>query len=445
MNIPIIQPEYTHEYKEDAFAVKIAILYFIANGISAAMSTTLSSVSTTLMSVYKISESSILYLNSSYTLYYIFFNFSANYCIDKLGVRKSLIFGLSLTVIGAWLRTGIDSKISSLIFGQTIMAIAGPFIANCITKVSNQWFSQENRIKMTSLMSSSYMFGLGFGFLLTSISWEGETDDKTRITKVENLMNYSAFVCTVAALPVILYFREEPEHPPSKSAQSKRVEFMESLILLVKNRDYNYLTLVFSIGLGNFITMILMIHHVIAPFNFSEYQISNIGLIINFTSGISKCAVAFVAGSHISLKKTIITVFISISISSLLLMYSLSGGSIGIVYFSSLIFGFFCQMYWGPALEYANEIAFPVSESHATGNLLFGGCIMGIITNYSVSILYGENSNPSNFMLYLFFSYIACVATMFMISDRMKREEYEISPLRLSFNQLLNPIEKTPK
>ena len=82
-------------------------------------------------------------------------------------------------------------------------------------------------------------------------------------------------------------------------------------------------------------------------------------------------------------------------------------------------------MYWGPALEYASEIAFPVSETNATGNLLFGGCIMGIITNYLVTILYENGTNPSDFFIYLFISYIICVILTNFVSDSMKREEYE--------------------
>lgn len=69
-------------YKEDPFAYKIALLYFIANGISAAMSTTLSPISETLSRIYSSTEITIWYINSCYTLYYLLFNLFANYLID---------------------------------------------------------------------------------------------------------------------------------------------------------------------------------------------------------------------------------------------------------------------------------------------------------------------------------------------------------------------------
>jgi len=105
-----------------------------------------------------------------FIIHTLFFNPFANWIIDKFGVKSSIQVGLSLTINGSWLRmiTTVDSNIKGIILGHNLTAIGGPFIANCISKISNIWFLAKNRTKMTSLMSSSYMFGLGFGFMLTS-------------------------------------------------------------------------------------------------------------------------------------------------------------------------------------------------------------------------------------------------------------------------------------
>jgi hypothetical protein len=269
------------------------------------------------------------------------------------------------------------------------------------------------------------MFGLGLGFFFTSVIWNDSSGSSSN-TSMSTLLYFTAIACTIASIPVIIYFKDRPENAPSKSAKFERVECLKSLMILLKNNDYNYLLAMFSIGLGNFITMILMIHHIIAPFNFSEFEISIIGLIINMASGVSKCFIAFIAGKYISIKKTIIYVLVGTTCSTLLLIFTLDSGKIGYVYLVSFVFGFFCQMYWGPALEYASEIAFPVSESHATGNLLFGGCIMGLITNYLAAIFYGT-TNPNFLLIYLFFSYVICIYFIFKISDVLHREAYEKS------------------
>lgn len=413
------------ERTEDLYAYKIAFMYFIANSVSAMMSTTLSPLSKTLSLGYNVSELSILYLNSVFNLYFLFFNFPANYCIEKFGVKPTLNCALILTIIGAVFRIGIDINVGFVYLGQTLMAIAGPFITNLLTRISNKWFLAANRTKMTSLMASSYMFGLGFGFLLSSLALTEKPEIEIRKTEIFTLMVTSSLVCTITLIPVIIFFKEEPLIAPSMSALSNREEFGQSLLSLLSNKDYLLLGIIFSVGLSNFISMISMIHHVLAPFNYSEYQISNIGIIINFASGISKVFIAFVVNNQASFKKTIAVIFTCLSVCTLLFTYTLSGGKIMFVYFMAFLFGFFCQMYWGPALEYANEVVFPVSEAQATGTLIFGGCIFSVISNYIISSLYNHKVGKEDYLIYLFISYIFCIILTNYISDKLKREEYE--------------------
>ena len=67
------------EHKEDNYAIKMAFLYMLANGLSAAMSTTLSSITNSLVKIYSISEFGVFYINSSFVIWFIILNFPANY------------------------------------------------------------------------------------------------------------------------------------------------------------------------------------------------------------------------------------------------------------------------------------------------------------------------------------------------------------------------------
>jgi len=319
------------EMQEDPFSVKIAWLYFIANGISAAMSTTFSPISNSLQTYYSASENTIFYLNSVYMIYFLIVNFFANYSIDKYGVKNSVNLCLVLTLVGAWLRIMIQKKLVILLLGQTIMACAYPFISNCLSKISNIWFNPKRRIKMTSLMSSSYMFGIGFGFLLTSFYWQDKNDELSVTVNIKNLMYFSALCCSFASVPVFLYFREEPDIPPSFSAEAKREEFLTSVFIL-KNKDFILLFISFSLAYGNYITINQMIHHVLAPFGLDEFQISIIGVIINIFSGLSKIVVAYIAGEYISLKKIIVYIFILQTITVALFLFAMNTGNIIFIY-----------------------------------------------------------------------------------------------------------------
>ena len=407
---------------EDNFSLKIALLYMIANGLSAAMSTTLSPITYSLIKYYSISEWQIFFINSSYVICFMVMNFSANYAIDNYGVKFSIKLSIILTILGAWIR--ITKSTTILLFGQTLMAIAGPFVTNCLSKVSNIWFSPRNRVKMTSIMSSSYMYGLGTGFLITSIIWQESADKTADTNNLSNLLLFCAMFSLVISIPVLIYFKEKPENAPSKTAGETREGFLEGIFIL-KNKNYLFLFIAFSLALGNFISLILMIYSILSPFGYTENQISNLGLIINFSSGTSKIIVAYVAVTYLSVKKTILLDFICLIVSILLFLIAISTKIMFFVYLSSAILGFFVQMYWGLCLELACDIVYPVSESHANGYLLFGGCGCGLISNFIVSF-FVDNNHPFAFFVFLIFSYLVCIYCVYQIDDTSKREEGDV-------------------
>ena len=414
------------EHKEDNYAIKMAFLYMLANGLSAAMSTTLSSITNSLVKIYSISEFGVFYINSSFVIWFIILNFPANYCIDNFGIKFSINVGALFTLVGVVIR-----RIPSLFFlylGQTFMAAGGPFIVNCLSKVSNTWFVAKNRVKMTSIMSSSYMFGLGTGFLITSIMWRDTNDNQEDLKLCNDLLSISSLVTIFAYLPLYRYVREKPAIAPSKTAELPRDNFLEGLFIL-KNKNFLLLFIAFSIALSNFISLVLMIYSVRSPFGYSESNISNLGVIINFSSGASKIAVAYFVVTFMTIKKTIILNFVCLIISIIFFLLAIFSKEMGLVYISSAILGFFLQMYWGLSFELGCEIVYPVSESHANGYLLFGGCIFGTISNFIVSF-FGNSDNPFYFFIYLIISYLFCILCIYSIEDSSKRDKFDMIPLK---------------
>ena len=185
----------------------------------------------------------------------------------------------------------------------------------------------------------------------------------------------------------------------------------------------------FSIALSNFISLIMMIFSIMSPFGYSETHISNIGLVINFSSGTSKIAVAFFVVTYMTIKKTIILDFICLIASIIIFLLAVYSKVMFFVYISCAILGFFLQMYWGLCLEMACDIVYPVSESHANGYLLFGGCIFGTISNFIVSFFVKSN-NPFNFFIYLIASYSVCILSIHYIEVSSKREDFDMIPLK---------------
>jgi FLVCR family MFS transporter 7 len=415
--------------QEDPYSYTIAILFMLTNGLTAAMTITLSPLSNILKEYYSATNFEIFCINSTHAFYFIIFNFIANYVIDEFGARRSLQICLILQVLGCYLRTITTDDVFYMVVGQSLIAMGNPFVTNSLSKVSNQWFTSQKRVKLTSIMSSSYMFGLSFGFLLTSLVWSVEVleDAQSIKNKIDTLLFLNSLLCFLIALPVFLFFKEKPENSPSPSASAKRESFISGLFIL-KNRNYFLLFLAFSIALANFFSIVSMIYIVLAPFGFDETQCSIIGLIINIFAGLSKIFVGYIAGKYMSIKNIIMLNFAFKIFAVIIFLMCLGPGNA--IYFASAFLGFFIQMYWGPAFEYSCELVFPVSESHANGFLVLGGLVGGLFSNYMVDSLFTYHLNPNIFFIYVIFTYILGIVFIYMIDDKNHREEYEKSELQ---------------
>ena len=92
----------------------------------------------------------------------------------------------------------------------------------------------------------------------------------------------------MAFTPVILFFKEKPEHPPSYASESQRKPYFEALKDLWMNYDFRYLCLAFSISLGNFVLFLNIIHSLVSPYGFTNSEIGYIGAIMNLSSFFGK-------------------------------------------------------------------------------------------------------------------------------------------------------------
>jgi FLVCR family feline leukemia virus subgroup C receptor-related protein len=75
-----------------------------------------------------------------YLLMHPVFTIPANITIDKYGIRKSIILGSVLQIIGSAMRILVNKSFLFVIFGYTIAGIGRPFIVNAQGKIVGEWF-----------------------------------------------------------------------------------------------------------------------------------------------------------------------------------------------------------------------------------------------------------------------------------------------------------------
>jgi len=76
-----------------------------------------------------------------FTLMHPIFTFPAAYFIDTYGARVGIIIGCVLCLFGTCVRLLVNEVFAFVIIGQVIAGIGRPFILNCQTKISANWFT----------------------------------------------------------------------------------------------------------------------------------------------------------------------------------------------------------------------------------------------------------------------------------------------------------------
>ncbi len=98
------------------------------------------------------------------------FTFPAGYFIDTYGSRVGISIGCILCMIGISLRLMINSQgFWIAILGQVIAGIGRPFILNCQTKVSSNWFTAQARGGVTQILTLVLNVSLVLGIFIPGI------------------------------------------------------------------------------------------------------------------------------------------------------------------------------------------------------------------------------------------------------------------------------------
>lgn len=73
--------------------------------------------------LYDVNLLTVNYMSLSYCFFFLPMNFPSTYVLDKYGLRIGLLWGITLTAIGLWIRCLVNYSFWFAIAGQTVMAI----------------------------------------------------------------------------------------------------------------------------------------------------------------------------------------------------------------------------------------------------------------------------------------------------------------------------------
>jgi len=92
---------------------------------------------------YEINEHLVNTMSYAYFVTFLLLNFPSTTIYDRYGLKTGIIIGTLFNLIGAGLKTLINSSFYFVIAGQICLGIAQPFLDNAPVVLSAQWFPRH--------------------------------------------------------------------------------------------------------------------------------------------------------------------------------------------------------------------------------------------------------------------------------------------------------------
>lgn len=177
------------------------------------------------------------------------FGFAGTWCLNALGLRKSLVIAAWLNSFGGtirWIATFSPDPLIRLVVvtvGQGIAACSQPIFLDSPTLMAATWFGEHERAEANMIASVSNPVGIAIGSVLSGVMVSASGD-------VKWMLFVNAVFSLAVALLVTIFFQNRPPTPPSHSAEEAHFSFSDGIKQLIKNPAYWCLLCGFGIGIG---------------------------------------------------------------------------------------------------------------------------------------------------------------------------------------------------
>jgi cyanate permease len=349
---------------------------------------------------YGVSDLKIGILSMCFMIVFIVVSIPASWIIDTYGIRIGVGIGAVLTGIFGLLRGFAGTDYNILLLAQIGIAIGQPFLVNAITKLAARWFSIEERATATGLGTLAMYIGVLLGMTLTPYLTVG--------SGIGGMLYIYGIISLAAAIIFLIFVKENPPTAPCLPDQEERSLVFDGFKNTLKVKDFNWLMLIFFIGLGVFNSVTTWIEDILRPRGFSATQAGFTGGLMILGGILGAIAIPLLSDYY---RKR--TPFILIALIGAIL--GLTGITFATTYWllltSGIVSGFFLLSAGPIGFQYGAEITYPASEGTSNGLLLLMGQISGIAFIFGMDIfkssVTGSMTKPLIILLVLmFFSFL---------------------------------------
>jgi len=402
---------------------------FILNASNAMIWLSFAPVADLTASYYQKTLDDINWLSIVYLLCYLLFGLVAVWILDVLGLRTGILLGAWLNAVGAAVRmlSGFhfvpqNMKFFVVMGGQTLSALAQPFLLGSPTKLAALWFGANERATANMVASLSNPMGVMVANALAPVIVNKDSD----IPYMLEMFSIPAFLGVV--MTTFGVCSSIPPTPPTASAESKSEPFFAGLKKVVQNKPYLVLMVTFGTGIGLFTCLQTLLEQIICPHGYSD-DLAGIAGSVLIAAGLVGGGLA---GVYIDKTKKfketakIAYGLAAVSCCLLTVVTSFSGHPILVVATCGL-FGFFAFALMPVCLEVGVECTYPVAEATSAGLQWMAGQATGVVFILVCQALEFPNNFPNakckdipdgkvpNLQYAMYFMMGAAVAMAFLI------------------------------
>ena len=362
-------------------------VYMLVVAINQLLWITFAPITSAATNYYGVSDLWIGILSMSFMVVYIVVSIPASWIIDTYGIRIGVGIGVVLTAVFGMMRGMVTQNYDLLLLSQIGIAIGQPFLLNAITKFAARWFPINERATASGLGTLAMYIGILAGMTLTPFLTLGYG--------ISVMLFIYGVIAVLGAVVFIVLAKEGPPTAPCRPDQEERSLVIDGFKSTLRTRDFNWLMLIFFIGLGVFNSVTTWIEDILRPRGFSATQAGVTGGMMIF-GGIVGALIIPMLSDHY--RKRTPFIIIALTGATLGLAVITFATSYWAVLASGAALGFFLLSSGPIGFQYGAEITYPASEGTSNGILLLMGQISGIAFIFGMdsfkSSISGSMTNP---------------------------------------------------